>query len=128
MTVTGIKEEVSWISVERIKGILKDIVWIGIGSYLDGPLGHPVKLLINTMLKEGSNDMALRMAASVRGKIPLCTGLDLYWLHVYKENRNEVVIEFTISGSDANECEYITTIEDLQDYFNHLSSTGSRTF
>ena len=123
----GITKEVSQLTIERMTGIIQDVIWIGINSYLACTLMHPVKFLINNAVQGKTQDLALRMAGNTMGAVQICGGLVLHWQHVYNETQG-VVIEFAISGRDVKEMGYIEFVENAMEYFEHLNKTGSRTF
>ena len=133
------------ITIERMIGILKDIVWIGINNHIGRPINgtgqlkgtwlgiagstlmHPVKFLVNSAVNGQVKDIALRMAATPSGCTRLCAGLTLFWQHVHVEGQG-VVIELIIGGRDTKERGYFKFLTEAKNYFNHLNETGSRTF
>jgi len=121
------REDLYKITIERMVGLLKDITWIGINSYLGRTQMHPVKFLINSAVDGQVKDIALRMASTPNGCTKLCAGLTLFWQHVHKEGQG-IVIELTIGGRDTKERGYNKFLTEAKNYFNHLNETGSRTF
>jgi hypothetical protein len=116
------------LTIERIQGIIKDIIWIGINNDAETYLPMPVKSLINKTINNGTKELAIKMATTTRGTVMLCSGLTLHWQHVYDDVNEYVKISFAIGGCDVHDMGYNEFVETAQEYFEHLDKTGSRTF
>ncbi len=116
------------LTILKMMNVLKDLIWIGIDSERWENLMMPVKFIINAAIIGGLKDAALRIAANTPGTTQLCAGLHLHWRHEYHEASGSVIVNFVIRGKDDEEVGYESFLKAAKHYFEHLYTTGSRTF
>jgi len=113
------------IEVSRIKGIIKDIIWIGIKRHDSNKSVSPVKHLINFICTIGIDVLVSRIL-SKSDVFTIGPGLSLHWFH--HTVNGETVISFTLSGDGVDVTDYSKFVTRTMAYFGHLDRTGSRTF